>query len=159
MSGGRVGSGGRRRPAGHGHHRNDGIREGNGSTREPDRPGDGSYAANVGTLIYNGGISLAVDDRTMAHLQVVIINKLRRRESFSFTWGDGAQHVVCWLGPSIPIEFVYSGNRRPALNRAWLEVLAHAANSNSGLIAVPEPPEPPPSADRSDDRASEPVTA
>ncbi|WP_238476306.1 ATP-dependent DNA ligase [Agromyces mariniharenae] len=97
----------------------------------------------MGTLIYNGGISLAVDDRTMAHLQVVIINKLRRRESFTFTWDDGAQQTVCWIGPSIAIEFVYSGNRRPALNRAWLELLALSANANSGLMAVPEPLEPP----------------
>ena len=63
----------------------------------------------MGTLIYNGGISLAVDDRTMAHLQVVIINKLRRRESFTFTWDDGALQTVYWIGPSIAIEFVYSG--------------------------------------------------
>ena len=97
----------------------------------------------MGTLIYNGGISLAVDDRTMAHLQVVIINNLRRRESFTNTWDDRAQQTVCWIGPSIAIEFVYSGNRRPALNRAWLEVLALSANSNGGLMAVPEPIEPP----------------
>ncbi len=97
----------------------------------------------MGTLVYNGGVSLAVDDRTMAHLQVVIINKLRRRESFTFTWDDGSQQVVCWLGPSVPIEFIYSGNRRPALNRAWLELLALSANANAGLVVMPEPPEAP----------------
>ncbi|HEU0183346.1 MAG TPA: ATP-dependent DNA ligase [Agromyces mariniharenae] len=106
----------------------------------------------MGTLIYNGGISLAVDDRTMAHLQVVIINKLRRRESFTFTWDDGAQQTVCWIAPSIAVEFVYSGNRRPALNRAWLELLALSANANTGLVAVPEPPEPPRPVDRPDER-------
>ena len=107
----------------------------------------------MGTLIYNGGISLAVDDRTMAHLQVVIINKLRRRESFTFTWDDGATQTVCWIAPSIAIEFVFSGNRRPVLNRNWLELLALSANANGGLVAVPEPVEAPRPPDRADERS------
>ena len=75
----------------------------------------------------------------LAHLQVVVINKLRRRESFTFTWDDGTQEAVCWIGPSIPLEFVYSGNRRPLLNREWLELMAMSANANSGLVVMPEP--------------------
>ena len=43
------------------------------------------------------------------------------------------------MGPSIPLEFVYSGNRRPLLNREWLELMAMSANSNSGLVVMPEP--------------------
>lgn len=113
----------------------------------------------MGTLIYNGGISLAIDDRVLAHLQVVVINKLRRRESFTFTWDDGVQSTSCWLGPSIPLEFVYSGNRQPALNRAWLELLALAANANGGLIVVPEPIDAPAPPDRSDQRTAQPVSA
>jgi hypothetical protein len=97
----------------------------------------------MGTLIYNGGISLAIDDRTMAHLQVVIINKLRRRESFTFTWDSGTEQTVCWIAPPIAIEFVFSGNRRPVLNRSWLELLALSANANSGLMVMPEPIEAP----------------
>jgi hypothetical protein len=47
------------------------------------------------------------------------------------------------------MQFVYSGNRRPLLNRLWLEQLADAANSTSGLVLLPEPayelaPEPAP---------------
>ena len=103
----------------------------------------------MGMLVYNGRMTLTIDDRVLAHLQVVVINKLRRRESFTFTWEDGTQEAVCWIGPSIPLEFVYSGNRRPLLNRLWLEQLADAANSTSGLVLVPEPayelaPEPAP---------------
>ena len=47
------------------------------------------------------------------------------------------------------MQFVYSGNRRPVLNRLWLEQLAEAANSVNGLVLLPEPafglePEPSP---------------
>lgn len=93
----------------------------------------------VGMLVYNGRMTLTIDDRVLAHLQVVVINKLRRRESFTFTCEDGVQEAVCWMGPSIPLEFVYSGNRRPLLNREWLELMAMSANSNSGLVIMPEP--------------------
>ena len=93
----------------------------------------------MGMLVYNGRMTLPIDDRVLAHLQVVVINKLRRRESFTFTWDDGAQEAVCWIGPSIPLEFVYSGNRRPLLNREWLELMAMSANANSGLVVMPEP--------------------
>jgi len=113
----------------------------------------------MGTLIYNGGVTLAIDDRTLSHLQVVIIDKLRRRESFTLTWDDGATQTVCWVGQSIPLEFVYSGNRRPVLNRGWLELLALSANSNGGLMAVPEPAESPRPPERIVERRREPVSA
>ncbi|WP_442545361.1 DUF7882 family protein [Clavibacter capsici] len=43
---------------------------------------------------------LPIDDRTVAHLQVVIISKLRSRDSFAFSWtepvstGGRADHGV-----------------------------------------------------------------
>ncbi|MEV1131725.1 ATP-dependent DNA ligase [Agromyces sp. NPDC049794] len=95
----------------------------------------------MGMLIYNGRMSLPVDDRTLAHLQAVVVNKLRRRESFAFTAMVDRSEVVSWIGTSTPLEFVYSGNRRPLLNRAWLELLAESASSNRGLVILPEPPE------------------
>lgn len=93
----------------------------------------------MGTLIYNGESSIPVDDRTLAHLQVVLIDKLRRRESFAFTATVDGRDVVTWLGPSMPLEFRYVGNRRPVLNREWLELLALSAQSTAGLKVVPEP--------------------
>lgn len=113
----------------------------------------------MGTLIYNGGIPLAIDDRTLSHLQVVIINKLRRRETFTFTWDDGVSQTVCWIGQSVPLEFVYSGNRQPTLNRGWLELLALSANSNAGLVALPEPVESHRPPERTDEQKPEPVSA
>jgi hypothetical protein len=97
----------------------------------------------MGMLIYNGRMSLPLDDRTLAHIQAVVVNKLRRRESFAFTAAVDGGEVVSWIGASTPLQFVFSGNRRPMLNRAWLEVLAEAASSNGGLVILPEPPESP----------------
>lgn len=103
----------------------------------------------MGTLVYNGKLSIPLDDRTLAHLQVVVIDKLRRRESFAFTASVDGREVVTWLGPSVPLEFLYAGSRRPALNWEWLEQLALAAQSIEGLIVVPEPrPEPRPEGSR-----------
>jgi len=93
----------------------------------------------MGTLVYNGGLSIPIDDRTLAHLQVVVIDKLRRRESFGFTATVDGRDIVSWLGPSTPLEFRYVGNRRPVLNREWLELLALSAQSAAGLVMVPEP--------------------
>ena len=93
----------------------------------------------MGTLVYNGRTTIAIEDRTLAHLQVVVINKLRRREAFAFTWDDGGNPTVCWMNPSIALEFIYAGNRPPHLNRGWLELMAMTANANSGLVVMPEP--------------------
>ncbi|MFF2371815.1 ATP-dependent DNA ligase [Agromyces sp. NPDC058110] len=93
----------------------------------------------MGTLVYNGTGSIPIDDRLLAHLQVVIIDKLRRQESFPFSWEVAGRESTVWFGPSIALEFVYAGNRSPLLNRAWLNQLAAAASSNAGLSALPEP--------------------
>lgn len=95
----------------------------------------------MGTLVYDRDRSAEFDDRTLAHLQVIVVNKLRRQESFAFTWSDEVRTVTVWISPHTPLEFVFHGNRRPRLNRAWLEELALAASSTSGLVVLPEPPE------------------
>ena len=94
----------------------------------------------MGTLVYDDDRRAEIEDRTLAHLQVVIVNKLRRQESFPFTWSDERRIVTIWISPNTPLEFVYHGNRRPRLNRAWLEELALSASSTGGLVVVPEPP-------------------
>jgi hypothetical protein len=94
----------------------------------------------MGQLVYDLDRAAEFDDRTLAHLQVIIVNKLRRQESFPFTWSDERRTVTIWISPSTPLVFIFNGNRRPRLNRAWLEDLALMANSVGGLVVVPEPP-------------------
>jgi hypothetical protein len=96
----------------------------------------------MGTLVYDGGDAAELDDRTLAHLQVIIVNKLRRQESFPFTWSDEGRSMTIWLSPNTPLAFVYHGSRRSPLNRAWLEDLAVVAGSTAGLAVTPEPPMP-----------------
>lgn len=95
----------------------------------------------MGTLTYDS-IVIEFDDRLLAHLQIVIVNKLRRRESFAMSWRDapevGDGRSAIWLDPSIPLYFKFDGSRIPAINREWVEQLAESAGSSHGLLVVGE---------------------
>ena len=50
----------------------------------------------MGYIVYDGDVlEFKVEDRLLAHLQIVIVNKFRQNESFMFSWkepietGDG----------------------------------------------------------------------
>lgn len=99
----------------------------------------------MGTLTYaSGDIMFTINDRVLAHLQVVIVDKLRRQEGLVLSWNDsrenGSGRMSIWLSPDVPLAFSY-GTPFPALNRHWLRLLADAANSAAGLFPVPEPKE------------------
>jgi len=100
----------------------------------------------VGTLTYDSKLSGTFEDRLLAHLQVVIWAKVRRGESFAFTWDDqqraGYGRSSIWISPNISLAFQYFGSRTPAVNRAWIEALTKSANSAGGLQVVPEPSSP-----------------
>lgn len=88
--------------------------------------------------------SVDIEDRTLAHLRVVVMNKLRRSESFMFTVNidsEGIQRRSFWMHPSVPLQFAFHGSREPRLNRAWIEALMVSASSSNGLFIVPEPPD------------------
>jgi hypothetical protein len=99
----------------------------------------------VGKLTYDCNIVVDFEDRLLAHLQMVIATKLRRGESFAFSWRDDAAvgdgRTTIWMNPALPLVFKYYGGRPPAINRQWVEVLLQTANSSAGLHIVPEPPE------------------
>ncbi|HKP06406.1 MAG TPA: ATP-dependent DNA ligase [Microbacterium sp.] len=100
----------------------------------------------MGKLIYESDIRVDFEDRALAHLQLVITTKLRRREAFHFTWKDDASigngRTSVWIHPEANLVFKYYGSRQPHLNHAWLEALVAAANSPGGLYLVPEPASP-----------------
>jgi len=98
----------------------------------------------VGKLFYDSPDSaFEFDDRLLAHLRVVIVTKLRRNESFTFTWdipsSAGGGRMSLWMQPSIPLQFQFYGSREPALNREWIEALSQVASSVVGLTPLPEP--------------------
>jgi hypothetical protein len=97
----------------------------------------------VGKFIYDSSLTTDFDDRALAHLQIVIGAKLRRDESFYFSWKDdqsiGDGRNVVWLHPALPLRFKYLGSRMPRINRAWIAELTDSANSPGGLLLLPEP--------------------
>ncbi len=96
----------------------------------------------MGKLLYGQTMEVSFDDRVLAHLQLVIGLKLRRDESFFFSWRDeqsvGDGRSVIWLDSSIPLVFRYAGGRMPKINREWLEALTISSNSAQGLQLTEE---------------------
>lgn len=100
----------------------------------------------MGQFIYgNPSITVEFDDRVLAHLKVVILSKVRRGESFTFSWeykaAAGSGHSSIWIHPTIPLQFNFLGSREPSLNRKWVEDLVRLSNTPAGLRVTPEPAE------------------
>ncbi|WP_243073781.1 ATP-dependent DNA ligase [Microbacterium sp. SS28] len=99
----------------------------------------------MGRFIYEETTRVEFDDRALAHLQIVVGTKLRRNESFYFSWrGDlatGGGRTSVWVHAHAHLLFRFHGSRTPRLNRAWLDALMYTANSPNGLHLVPEPPD------------------
>lgn len=97
----------------------------------------------MGKFTYETGVRVDFEDRLLAHLQIVIVSKLRRGEPFLFTWVDdvslGNGRTAVWMHPAAGLTFKFYGSRRPAINTAWVDALAFTANTMHGLHTVPEP--------------------
>ena len=95
----------------------------------------------MGKLIY-GASEFDLDDRLLAHLQVITSVKLRRGENFFVTWrnlaikGSGRQSV--WIDNGLHIAFTYDGSRIPEVNRDWIEAMSTSASTNFGLQLTDE---------------------
>ncbi|QIG38663.1 ATP-dependent DNA ligase [Microbacterium sp. 4R-513] len=109
----------------------------------------------MGKFVYEGIVKVDFEDRTLAHLQLVIGTKLRRGEAFHFSWRDdpstGDGRTTVWIHPRCSLVYKFYGSRRPSLNRAWVDALAYTANSPAGLYVVPEPAEYPDSQGAADE--------
>lgn len=97
----------------------------------------------MGTIYYgDGGTPINIEDRTLAHLKVVIATKLRRGESFTLSWrhpeGEAQGRSTIWLHPSIPLRFVFEDPEPTTLSREWVEELASSANSSGGILLIAE---------------------
>ena len=95
----------------------------------------------MGTLQY-ASTRLHFDVRMLAHLQIVIVQKLRANEGFLMSWlktlSAGSGRTSIWIQPGIPLRFDFEGNRTPSINRDWLHTLHQSANSSTGLIVTDE---------------------
>ena len=97
----------------------------------------------MGKLIYGPTMTVEFDDRVLTHLQVVIGAKLRRGESFYFSWRDdpatGGGQTTLWFHPTMQIGYRYYGGHQPTINKYWIEAMMLTANLPTGLRLVPEP--------------------
>ncbi len=95
----------------------------------------------MGTLHY-GTTSYTLDDRLLAHVQVIVGMKLRRGENFFITWrnpasiGSGRQSL--WIDNGMHLGFSYDGSKIPSVNRDWVETLSASAGTNFGLQLTDE---------------------
>ncbi|NYF16806.1 hypothetical protein HDC37_001631 [Microbacterium sp. AK009] len=95
----------------------------------------------MGTLHYGApSVAVPIDDRTLAHIELVIVAKLRRRESTSLAVIDDNtnRRQALWISPASTLRFEYDGPM-PEINKAWLQDLVDSANSPGGLRLLPEP--------------------
>jgi hypothetical protein len=95
----------------------------------------------MGSLTYDG-LVVQIDDRVLAHLQIVMVKKLRRDESFVMSWKDapsvGDGRSAIWLHPTIPIHFKFEGGWVPTINDVWLAELMASADGPRGPIVTQE---------------------
>lgn len=102
---------------------------------------------HVGYLLYGDTREpIEFDDRTLAHVRIVIGAKLRRHESFFLSWKNeasrGGGRASLWMDAGIPMHFKFSSSAPQPINRLWLEQLSQSANTATGL-QLSEEPEPP----------------
>lgn len=99
----------------------------------------------MGTLHYGApAATFSIDDRTLAHLELVIFAKLRRQENLSFSHTDesSGRRQAVWISPTSVVRFEYDGPM-PEISKPWLQALVDTANSPGGLKIVAEPEAPP----------------
>ncbi|WP_158862080.1 DUF7882 family protein [Leifsonia sp. AG29] len=99
----------------------------------------------MGTLLYGAQArEIEIDDLLLAHLEVAMLSKMRRREPFALTWREplddeqGVRRTV-WVSDATELVFLYTTARSPELNRAWIEALAVGAERGN-IHLRPEPP-------------------
>lgn len=107
------------------------------------RPGvrDSWDYSQVGTLRYgHDSDEIEIDDRTLVHLQIVLVGRLRRHESCSLSWsvaaGAGSGRETLWIHPSIPLRFRYASTDTGPINRVWIEQMTAAAGRGDLRITV-----------------------
>ena len=92
----------------------------------------------MGKLIY-GAVQreIEIDDGLLAHLEVVVLSRLRRNNAFALRWAEradsGDTRRTVWVHQAADLYFEYDTPDAPQLDRELLDRLAKAADSNAGI--------------------------
>lgn len=97
----------------------------------------------MGKLIYGySAQEYDFDDRTLAHVKMALVTKLRRHESFLLNWQFPAElgggRISLWISREVPMAFVFSSSRPAKLNERWMEVLLQSSQRTGGMVIVSE---------------------
>jgi hypothetical protein len=95
----------------------------------------------MGTLFY-ADQAIEMDDRTLSHLKIAVVTKLRRGESFTLSWvhPDDAPigRTTIWMHESIPLRFEFDEAEAPVLDRDWIEAILRSSNTTGGIQLTAE---------------------
>ena len=93
----------------------------------------------MGQLIYGTpSDSFEFDDRTLAHVEIVTLAKLRRNESFALVIPDSSGgRTILWISPVSTLQFRI-GDTKQEVDRGWLDQLIEGANSPAGMRVEPK---------------------
>jgi len=95
----------------------------------------------MGTLFY-ADQAIEMDDRTLSHLKVAVVTKLRRGESFTLSWVHAddapAGRTTIWMHESIALRFEFDETEPPVLHREWIEDILRSANTTGGIQLTAE---------------------
>ena len=97
----------------------------------------------MGRLVYGyAAQEYEFDDRTLSHVKIAVVTKLRRHESFLLNWQVpnhvGGGRISIWISREIPLAFVFSETVPPRLNERWMEVLLQSSQRTGGMTIVSE---------------------
>lgn len=97
----------------------------------------------MGQMLYGSTPTvIELDDRTLAHIEIVALAKLRRNESFAFSLDEpDGRRSTYWLNSNSSLEFHFDIGRQE-INREWLDIIIDTANSTGGMRIVAEPETP-----------------
>jgi hypothetical protein len=88
----------------------------------------------MGTLHLGHEAVVELDDDLLEHVFAVLVAKLRRNEPVLLRWENhDAQLEQILVNASAPLRATFDSQRSDRLDRAWLECLMVAANSNAGI--------------------------
>lgn len=94
----------------------------------------------MGALVYGAAAErFEIDDEKLAHVEAVVVAKLRRREDFTITVLTAESRQVLWMHEACTLRFEYDTPPGVELDRAWLDATMKQLNKSSTLVVDTTP--------------------
>lgn len=96
----------------------------------------------MGLLQYSReAAGIAIDDRTLCHLHVVMYRKLLAKQSFFLHLPKlpGTDAVDVWIDSTEPVVLTYASSSSRELNNRWIDEMLDASSVGLGVVVSAEP--------------------